>query len=149
MTEIQLTEYQSSHIHKGDAIWISGKLPFLTFSPISFCLFLTLLLLKLHVAVVHNGSSQLVHRVLFLLCEAQYIKGTLWKQKTWVFDCLKAWYYYYVVKDQSCFLTSYSHQWPLIHQHHQGKQPWSLPERWMRSHRGLMLLVTSLFIPFQ
>jgi len=49
----------------------------LTFSPISLGLFLSLLLLELHVAKVHDGTSQLVDAVLLLLGEAQHIERFL------------------------------------------------------------------------
>lgn len=48
-----------------------------TFSAISLCLLFTLLVLELHVAIVHDGTSQLINAVLLLLSEAQHIKGIL------------------------------------------------------------------------
>lgn len=52
--------------------------PNFTFSAISFCLLLTWPLLKLHVAVVHDGTCELVDGVFLLLSEAQHVKGALW-----------------------------------------------------------------------
>jgi len=49
----------------------------LTLSPISLGLFLSLLLLELHVAEVHDGSSQLVDAVLLFLGKAQHIERFL------------------------------------------------------------------------
>ena len=49
----------------------------LTFSAVSFCLLLSLLLLELHVTKVHDGSRQLIDAVLLLLGEAQDIESFL------------------------------------------------------------------------
>ena len=49
----------------------------LTLSAVSLSLLLSLLFLKLHVAMVHNGTSQLVDTVLLFLSEAQHIEGFL------------------------------------------------------------------------
>ena len=53
-----------------------------TLRAVSLRLLLSLLRLELHVAMVHDGPRQLVHRVLLLLSEAQHIKGTLPRHQT-------------------------------------------------------------------
>ena len=51
-----------------------------TLRAVGLRLLLSLLLLELHVAVVHDGPCQLVHRVFLLLSEAQHIEGALPRQ---------------------------------------------------------------------
>ncbi len=58
----------------------------LTFSAIGLCLLFSLLVLEFHVAVMHDGTSQLVNAILLLLSKAQNIKGILKKKRGIIFD---------------------------------------------------------------
>lgn len=49
----------------------------LTFSAVSLSLLLSLLLLELHVAKVHDGTSQFIDTILLFLGKAQHIKSFL------------------------------------------------------------------------
>lgn len=48
-----------------------------TLCAIRLCLLFSLLLLELHVSIVHDGSSQLINAILFLLGKAKDIKSIL------------------------------------------------------------------------
>jgi len=51
----------------------------LTLGAIGLRLLLALLVLELHVAVMHDGTGQLVDAILLFLSEAQHVKGILWR----------------------------------------------------------------------
>lgn len=52
-----------------------------TFSAVSLCLLLPLLLLELHVAKVHDGAHYFIGAVLLIIAEAQDIHGMLRRDK--------------------------------------------------------------------
>lgn len=101
----------------------------LTFSAVGLGLLLSLLLLELHVAKVHDGAHDLVAAVLLIRQEAQDVHGVLGgRRKTQVQQAGRG-------KICSC-VKKFSHQWPSVPERRPGSPPWLRPESRSGSRTG-------------